>query len=42
MSAMAEPVTNELIYQVLKSVQAQVAVIREDVGSLKVRATTEV
>ena len=38
---MAEPVTNELIYQVLKSVQAQVAVIREDVGSLKVRAPSQ-
>jgi hypothetical protein len=34
-------VTNELIYEVLKSIQAQVAIIREDVGSLKVRATSQ-
>ena len=34
-------VTNELIYEVLKSVQAQIAIIREDMGSLKVRATSQ-
>jgi len=38
---MTETVTNELIYEVLKSVQAQVAIIREDVGSLKFRATSQ-
>lgn len=34
-------VTNELMYEVLKSVQAQVAIIREDIGSLKTRATSQ-
>lgn len=38
---MPEKVTNELLYEVLKSVQAQVAIIREDVASLKVRATSQ-
>ncbi len=38
---MPEAVTNELIYEVLKSVQAQVAIIREDVASLKVRITSQ-
>jgi hypothetical protein len=30
---MTQTVTNDLIYEVLKSVQAQIAIIREDVGS---------
>jgi chromosome segregation ATPase len=34
-------VTNDLIYEVLKSVQAQVAVIREDVNSIKTRLTSQ-
>lgn len=34
-------VTNELLYEVLKSVQAQIAIVREDVGSLKTRATSQ-
>jgi hypothetical protein len=33
-------VTNELLYEVLKSVQAQLAVIREDVGGIKTRLTS--
>lgn len=33
-------VTNELMYEVLKSVQTQVALIREDVDSIKVRLTS--
>ncbi len=33
-------ITNELMYEVLKSVQAQVAIIREDVGSIKARLTS--
>jgi hypothetical protein len=40
-SAMPEAVTNELMYEVLKSIQAQVAIIREDVASLKVRTTSQ-
>lgn len=38
-SQMAE-ISNELIYEVLKSVQAQVAIIREDVGTIKARMTS--
>jgi hypothetical protein len=33
-------ITNELMYDVLKSVQAQVAVIREDVTTIKARMTS--
>ena len=33
-------ITNELMYEVLKSVQAQVAIIREDMESNKVRLTS--
>ncbi len=33
-------VTNELIYEVLKSIQAQVALVREDVDSIKARLTS--
>ena len=33
-------VTNELMYEVLKSIQAQVAVVREDVASIKARLTS--
>jgi small nuclear ribonucleoprotein (snRNP)-like protein len=33
-------VTNELLYEVLKSVQAQVAIIREDVNAIKGRLTS--
>jgi len=36
---MAE-ITNELIYEVLKSIQAQVGIVREDVDSIKTRLTT--
>jgi hypothetical protein len=35
-----QPVTNELMYEVLKSIQAQVALVREDVDSIKVRLTS--
>lgn len=38
---MPENVTNELLYEVLKSIQAQVAIIREDVASLKTRTTSQ-
>lgn len=34
---MAEPVTNELMYEILKSIQAQVAITREDMEDLKTR-----
>ncbi len=34
-------ITNELMYEVLKSVQAQVAIIREDVQSVKMRLTSQ-
>jgi archaellum component FlaC len=37
---MAENVSNELLYEVMKSVQAQVAMIREDVNSIKARLTS--
>ena len=37
---MPETVTNELIYEVLKSVQAQVSIIREDVSGLKNRISS--
>jgi hypothetical protein len=37
---MAE-ITNELIYEVLKSIQAQVAIIREDMESVKTRLTLQ-
>jgi predicted nucleic acid-binding Zn-ribbon protein len=33
-------ITNELMYEVLKSVQAQVALIREDVNAIKARMTS--
>jgi hypothetical protein len=33
-------VTPELMYEVLKSIQAQVALIREDVDSIKLRLTS--
>ena len=35
-----QPVTNELIYEVLKSVQAQGAVLREDMDAVKSRLTS--
>jgi len=34
---MAEPVTNELMYEILKSIQAQVAITREDMEDSKSR-----
>jgi hypothetical protein len=37
---MASTITNELIYEVLKSVQAQVALTREDIASIKARLTS--
>jgi hypothetical protein len=33
-------ITNERMYKVLKSVQAQVAIIREDVSAIKARVTS--
>jgi len=33
-------ITNELMHEVLRSVQAQVALIREDVSSIKARLTS--
>lgn len=33
-------VTNELIYEVLKSVQEQVALLRDDMGNVKARLTS--
>jgi hypothetical protein len=38
-SFMPENVTNELLYEVLKSIQAQLTTVREDVGSIKGRMT---
>jgi len=38
---MPENVPNELLYEVLKSVQAQTAVMREDMNSVKVRLTSQ-
>ena len=38
-AAMAE-VTNELLYEVLKSVQAQVALLRDDMENVKARLTS--
>ena len=32
-------ITNELMYEVLKSIQAQVAIVREDMDSMKTRLT---
>jgi polyhydroxyalkanoate synthesis regulator phasin len=37
---MPDKITNELLFEVLKSVQAQVALIREDVDSIKMRLTS--
>ena len=34
---MPDKITNELIYEVLKSVQSQVAIVREDTESIKSR-----
>jgi predicted nucleic acid-binding Zn-ribbon protein len=34
-------ITNELIYEILKSIQAQVAIVREDMESMKVRLTSQ-
>jgi hypothetical protein len=34
-------ITNELMYEVLKSIQAQVAIVREDMGSMKMRLTSQ-
>jgi polyhydroxyalkanoate synthesis regulator phasin len=33
-------ITNELMYEVLKSIQAQVVLVREDVDSIKSRLTS--
>lgn len=35
------PITNELICEVLKAVQAQVAILREDMDSVKTRLTSQ-
>jgi hypothetical protein len=37
---MASTITSELIYEVLKSIQAQVALTREDIASIKARLTS--
>jgi hypothetical protein len=37
---MPENVTNELIYEVLKAVQAQVGLLRDDMDSVKARLTS--
>jgi polyhydroxyalkanoate synthesis regulator phasin len=37
---MAAPVTNDLIYEVLKSVQAQIAIVREDMEHIKPRLSS--
>jgi hypothetical protein len=37
---MAETITNELIYEVLKSIQTQMALVREDIASIKARLTS--
>jgi predicted nuclease with TOPRIM domain len=38
----SEPeITNELIHKVLKSIQGQVAIVREDVDSVKTRLTAQ-
>ena len=37
---MPDQVTNELLYEVLKSVQAQVSIIREDMASVKNRLSS--
>ena len=34
-------VTNDLMYEILKSIQAQVALIREDMDSVKTRLTSQ-
>lgn len=34
-------VTNDLMYEVLKSIQAQIAIVGEDVGSVKTRLTAQ-
>ena len=39
-NALMTQITNELIYEVLKSVQAQVAITREDVAYIKARLTS--
>jgi len=36
---MAE-ITNELMYEILKSIQAQIAIVREDMDSIKIRLTS--
>jgi archaellum component FlaC len=37
---MSEPITNELMFEVLKKIQAQVALVREDMDSIKARLTS--
>jgi hypothetical protein len=34
-------ITNELMYEILKSIQAQVAIVREDMDSIKTRLTAQ-
>lgn len=33
-------ITNDLIYEILKSIQSQVAIVREDMDSVKVRLSS--
>ncbi len=40
LASVTAALTNELIYEVLKSVQAQVALTREDIASIKARLTS--
>jgi tetrahydromethanopterin S-methyltransferase subunit G len=37
---MAEPITNELIFEVLKSIQGNVAALREDMEHIKPRLSS--
>jgi hypothetical protein len=37
---MPDVVTNELLYEVLKSIQAQIAIAREDVDAIKTRLSS--
>lgn len=37
---MPDNITNELIYEVLKSIQAQVAIVREDMEHIKPRLSS--
>lgn len=40
LTCMAEPVTNELIYEVLRALQGQMALLRDDIANVKARLTS--